>query len=357
MALVRRALPSVTTCHERKDLYACRFAPEHDRRHRLARPEKQAATPASVTVIEAPRSSGSAPARHRPAALAPSLAVSVSGPAGSLSRRPHRGAEANHSLCSSKAFAPTIRGGGQCAALRTAQRRPCQPHRGRSRPQSALWGSEAIGGVIAVDGPAAGNGGTILGVPKSAASPPAAPRPAPRSAAPSAACRSASRRSAAAASTASGMAKGRLSQPRPRALPAPIASTTIALGASGFALRGLSEFDGCDPLTFATLIPPTPRATGWRPGRVEADYGDRDALYAIASASLLGSHNRNLLVRRSQSRRAPAAAPAFEAGTESATIASSRQSIAKPSVRYPRPGLWRLHRAGHARAHQSLTLE
>ena len=84
--------------------------------------------------------------------LVPSAAVSTSGPAGSLTEVRIRGAEANHTLLFIDGIRandppPAIRRGSSCSTPTSSSR--IEVVRG---PQSALWGSEAIGGVIAVDG-------------------------------------------------------------------------------------------------------------------------------------------------------------------------------------------------------------
>ncbi len=92
--------------------------------------------------------------------LVPSVAVATSGPAGSLTQVRIRGAEANHTLL----FVEGIRANDPAAGneprfelLNADLASRIEVVRG---PQSALWGSEAIGGVIAVSGEAPGSGGT-----------------------------------------------------------------------------------------------------------------------------------------------------------------------------------------------------
>ena len=69
----------------------------------------------------------------------------------------------------------------------------------------------------------------------------------------------------------------------------------LLLGASGFALTAKSEFDGFDPFTFlhADTLDETRNRLG--AGRLFAELGNREKAYAVASASLLGSSNRNEL--------------------------------------------------------------
>ena len=92
--------------------------------------------------------------------LIPSVSVAVSGPAGSLTQVRIRGAEANQTLL----FVEGIRANDPAAGneprfelLNADLASRIEVVRG---PQSALWGSEAIGGVIAVSGEAPGSGGT-----------------------------------------------------------------------------------------------------------------------------------------------------------------------------------------------------
>ncbi|HXG99541.1 MAG TPA: TonB-dependent receptor plug domain-containing protein, partial [Sphingomicrobium sp.] len=90
--------------------------------------------------------------------LSPSLSVATSGPAGSQTQVRIRGAEANHTLL----FVEGIRANDPAAGneprfdlLNADVASRIEIVRG---PQSALWGSEAIGGVIAVEGAAPGAG-------------------------------------------------------------------------------------------------------------------------------------------------------------------------------------------------------
>nr|MDQ3078225.1 TonB-dependent receptor [Pseudomonadota bacterium] len=72
-------------------------------------------------------------------------------------------------------------------------------------------------------------------------------------------------------------------------------SEALLIGASGFALKALSEFDGFDPATFARVDTEDRTRNGLGAGRVFGTYGDIDASYATASASYLASRNRNLV--------------------------------------------------------------
>ena len=147
-------------------------------------------------------------------------------------------------------------------------------------PQSALWGSEAIGGVVAVDGAAPGSGGTQAFAEggshdswRGAA--------APRSATPTRPFARRRRRSAATGSTASpATASGRLSQlglrgsGRYRLIPG------LPARRVGFALRGKSEFDGFDPVTFQRADTLDETRNRLAAGRLFAELGDRQESYA-----------------------------------------------------------------------------
>src|SRR5438552_17184681 len=116
-------------------------------------PEQESRTPASVTVVDQQRierlDEPLVPALLR---LSPSVAVATSGPAGSLTEVRIRGAEANHRLLfvdGIKINDPASGDTPRFELLNADLASRIEVVRG---PQSALWGSEAIGGVIAVNG-------------------------------------------------------------------------------------------------------------------------------------------------------------------------------------------------------------
>ena len=116
-------------------------------------PEQEAQTPASVTIVDKKRierlGEPLVPALLR---LSPSIAVATSGPAGSLTEVRIRGAEANHTLLfvdGIKINDPASGDQPRFELLNADLASRVEIVRG---PQSALWGSEAIGGVIAING-------------------------------------------------------------------------------------------------------------------------------------------------------------------------------------------------------------
>src|SRR5881394_208357 len=116
-------------------------------------PEPESRTPASVTIIDKRRlerlGDPFVPALLR---LSPSAAIATSGPAGSLTEVRIRGAEANHTLLfvdGIKIDDPASGDTPRYEILNADLASRVEVVRG---PQSALWGSEAVGGVIAING-------------------------------------------------------------------------------------------------------------------------------------------------------------------------------------------------------------
>lgn len=260
--------------------------------------EKASDTPASVTLIDEKRierlGSPLVPDLLR---LAPSVAVGVSGPAGSFTQVRIRGAEANHTLL----FVEGIRANDPASGneprfelLNADLVSRIEVVRG---PQSALWGSEAVGGVVAVDGAAPGSGGSQVFVEGgSHGSWRGAARTESGDADRGFSIGAAGQRSDGIDSfNGEGDRDGYYNYGL-RAAGRYRFAPDLLVGASGFAFRGKSEFDGflpVFPFTHAdTLDEGRNRMAA---GRLFAEYGQRDRTYALASASLLGSSNRNYL--------------------------------------------------------------
>ena len=260
-------------------------------------PEKKADTPASVTVIDKERivrlGEPLVPALLR---LTPSAAVAVSGPAGSETDVRIRGAEANHTLLfvdGIKINDPAAGDAPRFELLNADLASRIEVVRG---PESALWGSEAIGGVIAINGLPDAKGYSAAAE------------------AGSFGFRRASASEAIASSTMS--LSGALGWQRASGIDSfaghgdkdgyrnisgrlrgswKIASGVEA-GAALLALTGRSEFDGFDPVTFAHTETLDSTRNALTAGRAWADVGDSDGPWSgQISASLLGSSNRNYL--------------------------------------------------------------
>ena len=116
-------------------------------------PESEAQTPASVTVIDSSELQRlGEPLVANLLRLTPSAAVTSVGPAGSLTEVRLRGSEANHSLFfidGIKINDPASGDAPRFELLNADLASRIEVVRG---PQSAIWGSDAIGGVIAVNG-------------------------------------------------------------------------------------------------------------------------------------------------------------------------------------------------------------
>ena len=272
-------------------------------------PEAAEDTPASVTVIDLKRierlGEPLLPAFLR---LTPSVAVATSGPAGSLTEVRIRGAENNHTLVfidGIRVNDPATGNQPRFELLNADIASRVEVVRG---PQSALWGSEAIGGVIAVNGL---DGGKDISASSELGS-------------------FGFRRASASASLSEDRASAALAvgwqwargidafdgsgdRDGYRNLSGRFrgsfrVSPGLELGAAAVALNGRSEFDGFNPTTFLhadTLDSSRNRLTA---GRVWAIAGeDRSALSGRVSASLLGSRNRNFLaddeINRTTGRR------------------------------------------------------
>lgn len=261
---------------------------------RTAEPETQ--TAASVTIIDAKRIERlDEPLARALIRLVPSAAVSSSGPSGSLTDVRIRGAEANHTLL----FVDGIRTNDPATGnqprfdlLNADIASRIEVVRG---PQSALWGSEAIGGVVAVNGLADPGGydasaeGGSFGFARAAGS----------------AALSSDRGSLAAAvgwQRATGIDSfgGHGDKDGYRNLAGRVRGTVrvgsnIELGAAAFSIVARSQFDGFNPAPpfqhTDTLDSSRNRLAA---GRVWAQLGtDQSSWSGQIGASLLGSSNRN----------------------------------------------------------------
>ena len=267
-------------------------------------PESEAKAPASVTIIDQQRierlGEPLLPALLR---LTPSVSVSASGPAGSFTEVRIRGAEVNHTLLFIDGIRVNDPASGDFPRFELLNADIASRIEVVRGPQSALWGSEAIGGVIAVNGlddapgvSASAEGGSF-GFGRASASG-------------SMVTEQASVAGAIGFQRATGIdsfnghgdkdgyrnLSGRL---RGTWHPAP----NVELGASAISLTGRTQFDGFDPVTFAhtdTLDSSRNRLTA---GRIWASIGDASTpWHGQIAGSLLESSNRNYLEEVQQNR-------------------------------------------------------
>ncbi len=274
-------------------------------------PEKAADSAASTRVVDAALLERlGEPSITAYLRLLPSTSVATSGPAGSFTQVRIRGAEANHTLL----FIDGIRANDPAAGneprfelLNADIASRIEQVRG---PQSALWGSEAIGGVIAIDGsdaPSKGASATVeagsFGFRRAAG----------------AASYGGDRMGVAVAyghSQADGIDsfnghgdRDGFSSDAVRGLARLSPVAKLKLTASGFWLGGRSDYDGFDPFTYLRADTLDRTKNRLAAGRIGVAYGEAgDAWQASLSGSLLGSSNRNLLgsdeINRTNGRRA-----------------------------------------------------
>jgi vitamin B12 transporter len=262
-------------------------------------PESTADTPASVTIIDKKEIDRlDEPLVGNLLRLTPSAAVTSIGPAGSLTEVRIRGSEANHTLFfvdGIKINDPASGDAPRFELLNADLASRIEVVRG---PQSALWGSEAIGGVIAVNGidDAPGYGASAEGGSFGFA------------------------RASASGSTRSGgtSVSGAVGWQRATGIDsfgAPggdkdgyrnvsgrlrgtfAIGPSARLGAAAVVLAGESQFDGFDPNPpFGHIDTLDSSRNRLAAGRLWTELGSEDSSWSgRISASLLSSSNRNLL--------------------------------------------------------------
>ena len=267
-------------------------------------PEPEAQTPASVTIIDPKRIERlDEPIVTALIRLTPSAAVTTSGPLGSLTEIRIRGAEANHSLVFVDGIKINDPASGDTPRLEIFNADLASRIEVVRGPQSALWGSEAIGGVIAINGlddapgaSASAEGGSF-GFGRASASG-------------SLVTNKAAVSGALGFQRATGIDSfnGHGDKDGYRNLSGRIRGTwhprtNIELGVSAIALTGRTQFDGFDPVTFAhtdTLDSTRNRLTA---GRIWASLGTSSTPWRLLVAgSVLQSSNRNYLAEIQQNR-------------------------------------------------------
>lgn len=261
-------------------------------------PEALSRSPASVVIFDSTRIERlGEPSISALLRLTPSASVSISGPAGSLTDVRVRGSEANHTLLfidGIRANDPASGDAPRFELLNADIASRIEVVRG---PQSALWGSDAIGGVIAVNGTGEAAGysasaeGGSFGFARTSASGALASGPA------SLAGAIGFQRATGIDSfgTPGGDRDGyRNFAGRVRGTYA--VSPSVRLGVAGIALSGRSQFDGYDPITFEHADTLDNSRNRLEAGRLWAQFGDAGSAWSgRVGASLLGSSNRNFL--------------------------------------------------------------
>ena len=261
-------------------------------------PEGQSSSLATVTVLDHQT------IRHlgEPLVLdllrfVPSTSVSVSGPPGSLTEVRIRGAEANHTLLfidGIRANDPATGDQPRFDLLNADIASRIEIVRG---PQSALWGSDAIGGVVAVNGTAdagrdysAAVEGGSFGFRRASGSV-------------SMASEKASIAAALGWQRATGIDSfdGHGDKDGYRNLSGRLRANYaltpgLQVGAAGFALAGRSDFDGFDPVTFLHADTLDNSRNRMAAGRLWVDIGSAAETWSgRVGGALLGSSNRNYL--------------------------------------------------------------
>jgi vitamin B12 transporter len=269
-------------------------------------PETAAETPASVSIIDAQEIEGlDEPLLASLLRLTPSAAVTSIGPAGSLTEVRIRGSEANHTLLFVDGIKINDPASGDAPRFELLNANLASRIEVVRGPQSALWGSDAIGGVIAVNGldDAPGYGasaeGGSFGLARASASG-------------SLNTGDASLSGAVGWQQATGIdsfgAAPGGDKDGYRNLSGRLRGTfkvgpDVQIGASGLALSGKSEFDGYDLATFEHTDTRDDSRNRLFAGRAWAEFGsDSSAWGGRVAASLLGSSNRNYLADQALNR-------------------------------------------------------
>src|SRR6185369_7997417 len=274
-------------------------------------PQAEARTPASVSIIDdAEIEHLGPPLVAALIRLTPSVAVATSGPAGSFTEVRIRGAENNHTLLFIDGIRANDPASGDFSRFELLNADLASRVEVLRGPESALWGSDAIGGVVAVNGTdqdeayAASAESGSFGFERAGSSASLITTPATVAGAIGWQRSTGIDSFGAPGGDRDGYwnVSGRL-----RATYA--LRPNLRLGASGFAFTGHTEFDGYDPITFEHTDTLDNTRNRLAAGRVWAELGNAQSDWnGRVSAALLGSSNRNFLAsaplnRTSGSRR------------------------------------------------------
>ena len=267
-------------------------------------PESQAETPASVSIIDQQTIQRlDEPLVSALLRLTPSAAVATSGPAGSLTEVRIRGAEAKHSLLFVDGIKINDPASGDVPRFELLNADLASRIEVVRGPQSALWGSEAIGGVIAINGlddspgeSASAEGGSF-GFARASASG-------------SVVMDRTSLAGAIGFQRATGIDSfnGQGNKDGYHNLSARLRGTwhpssNVELGASALALTGYSKFDGLDPVTFVHADTLDNSRNKLAAGKIWVGVGSASSPWHVEiGGSLLGSSNRNYLADVEQNR-------------------------------------------------------
>ena len=261
-------------------------------------PQEQADTPASSAVVEHERIDRlGVPLVGSLLRQTPSAAVSASGPAGSLTEVRIRGSEANHTLL----FIDGIRANDPAAGntprfelLNADLASRVEIVRG---PQSALWGSEALGGVVAVDGLAGDLPGYSASVEAGSFGFGRATASAAVRAGDASLAGALGWQRATGIDSFSGQGdKDGYRNLSGRLRGAWSVAPGVEIGAAALSLNGRTEYDGIDLLTFVHSDTLDVTRNRLAAGRLWGRFGQADeGLQLIVATSVLASSNRNLL--------------------------------------------------------------
>ena len=263
-------------------------------------PTRESATAASVSVVDhALIDHLASPFVSDYLRLLPSVAVAVSGPAGSQTDVRIRGAEANHTLLfidGIRANDPAAGNAPRFELLNADIASRIELVRG---PQSALWGSEAIGGVVTVEGDAATRtGGSLMAEAGSFATVRGSASGTYVGGGITATLALAHQKSRGTDAFDGTGDKDGYDNNSLRARLTWQAAPALLLGASGFATSALSQYDGYSPVTYrhADTLDNTRNKLGAVRGW--ASVGAVDDMFSVTlSASGLWSSNLNRLDR------------------------------------------------------------